>query len=69
MVLTFVLLNPDLEEIYPREKLGTDKFASASPMHWDSQASGVTIPSDVAAILEKEWANFLSKKSIVSRHR
>lgn len=59
-----VLLNPNSEAIYPRQKLESGKFRSVSRMHWDSQASGVTIPSDVAAVLEKEWANFLAEKNI-----
>jgi 5-methylcytosine-specific restriction enzyme A len=60
-----VLLNPDSESIYPRQKLEAGKFVGASSMHWDSQASGITIPADVAAILEKEWAAFLVKKNLV----
>lgn len=60
-----VILNPDFEEIYSRQKLETGKFKGASPMHWDSQMSGITIPADVAAILGKEWADFLAGKNIV----
>lgn len=60
-----VLLNPDSESIYPRQTLETGKFLGVSHMHWDSQASGIKIPADVATILETEWADFLLKKKLV----
>jgi len=28
-------------------------------MHWSSQSSGVSIPEDVAKVLEKLWADYL----------
>jgi 5-methylcytosine-specific restriction protein A len=55
------LLDPDREPVLPRGKLNEGIFAQ---MHWDSQASGVTIPDDVAAQLEIEWARFLGKPSV-----
>lgn len=57
-----VVLNADTEGIYPRQKLEIGKFAGASRMHWNTQGSGVTIPDDVAAILE-EWADFLVNRN------
>ena len=49
------LLDPDSDQILPRESLNVSPF---STMHWDTQMSGVSIPDDVAKQLEKLWANF-----------
>lgn len=35
-----------------------------SKMHWSPQASGVTIPDDVAEQLEKDWAEFLKRPPV-----
>lgn len=58
-----ILLNPDRETIFPRKELDIGLLGS---MHWSSQASGISIPDDVAYILEDRWADFLSnEKSIL----
>ena len=49
------LLDPK-EKIFSRELLNS---AIYSKMHWEPQASGVTIPEDVAEQLEKDWASFV----------
>src|SRR5581483_8382418 len=53
------LLNHSVEDILSRRSL--DKGVLAN-MHWDSQGSGIQIPDNIAAALEREWARFLSKK-------
>jgi 5-methylcytosine-specific restriction enzyme A len=55
-----VLLNPDNEEIFPREWLNQSPFKKA---YWNTQMSGITIPDDVAEELEKRWASFLEGKN------
>lgn len=55
------LLDPNIK-IFHRFWLDRPIF---SKMHWDSQASGVTIPDDVAQQLEKDWAKFLNRTPIV----
>ena len=54
-----VLLNADLEPILERDKL--DKGV-LKQMHWDTQASGISIAPNVAAQLEKDWAQFLNSE-------
>lgn len=49
-------LDPESDDIIPRDLLKTDKRFSA--MHWDSQRSGVQIPDEIATELEKLWARF-----------
>ena len=44
------------KKIFPRSELYGGVY---SKMHWDAQASGVTIPADVAEQLEKDWATFV----------
>lgn len=56
------LLNPE-KNIFPRELLNTSLY---SKMHWEAQASGTTIPDDVAEQLEKDWAKFLGRSLIVN---
>ncbi|MCI2431172.1 HNH endonuclease [Candidatus Acetothermia bacterium] len=50
------LLDPESDDILPRELLKSDKRFSA--MHWDSQRSGIQIPDEIATELEKVWADF-----------
>ena len=51
------LLDPNANEILPRELLNSPPF---SKMHWDTQMSGVRIPDEVAADLEKLWAKYVT---------
>jgi hypothetical protein len=51
------LLDPD-DEIYPRAWLQAGIYTR---MHWSPQASGVSIPAEVAAQLEEDWARFLGR--------
>jgi 5-methylcytosine-specific restriction enzyme A len=55
------LLDPD-ENIFPREWLDSGIYTK---MRWEPQASGVTIPDDVALKLEKDWARFLDKPTVI----
>jgi 5-methylcytosine-specific restriction protein A len=50
------ILDPD-KQIFPRAWLNDSIYAK---MHWEPQASGTTIPDDVAAKLEKDWAQFVN---------
>ncbi|HRQ22687.1 MAG TPA: HNH endonuclease [Anaerolineales bacterium] len=51
-----VLLDPNSEDqILSRKLLDEPPF---SDMHWDTQVSGVEIPSDIAGELETLWRNF-----------
>lgn len=60
-----MILDPQ-KEIFPRAWLDKGIYAK---MHWEPQASGVTIPDDVAEQLERDWAQFLKRpvpfKSVV----
>ncbi len=55
------ILDPDVD-IFPRQWLDTGIYAR---MHWNSQSSGVTIPSEVAFQLEQDWAKFLNRPVFV----
>jgi hypothetical protein len=55
------LLDPE-KDIFPRARLDNGIYTK---MKWEPPASGWTIPDDVAAKLEKDWAAFL-KSSISS---
>jgi 5-methylcytosine-specific restriction protein A len=44
--------------VFPRALLNGGIYTK---MHWEPEASGVTIPSDVAAQLEKDWAQHLKR--------
>jgi HNH endonuclease/EVE domain len=55
-----VLLNPETDKIVPRHLLNEPQF---SGVHWDTQRSGITIPEEVAAELEKYWKEFSSETS------
>lgn len=50
------ILDPE-RRIFPRARLNNAIYAN---MNWEPQASGITIPEDVASKLEKDWARFLS---------
>lgn len=54
-----VLLDPASEPILPREMLDGPQF---SPMHWNTQMSGVRIPNEVAAELERAWARLAGRE-------
>lgn len=49
------ILDPN-KKIFPRSWLDNGIYIK---MHWEPQASGTTIPNDVAEQLERDWANFL----------
>ena len=49
-----VLLDPARDAILPREALRAGKLAR---VHWDTQSSGVRIPDEVVAELERTWAS------------
>jgi 5-methylcytosine-specific restriction protein A len=49
------LLDPEID-IFPRAALDSGIYTG---MHWEPRASGVTIPGDIAAQLEEDWAQFL----------
>lgn len=51
------ILDPE-KEIFPRAWLDNGIYAK---MHWEPQASGVTIPDDIAEQLERDWAQFLKR--------
>lgn len=53
------LLNPEHERILAREELSQGVLGN---MYWDAQASGTTIPNDIARELEKKWSAFLGKR-------
>lgn len=55
------ILNPEID-IFPRKWLDTGAYVQ---MHWNSQASGVTIPDDIAFQLEQDWAKFLNRPVFV----
>lgn len=48
-----VILNPERDEIIPRQSLNENPFSN---FHWDAQVSGITIPNEIAHHLEKIWA-------------
>lgn len=50
------LLDPESDDILPRELLGEPPF---SDMHWNAQSSGTTIPVNVARALEEVWSELL----------
>jgi len=54
------LLDPDTEEILPRERLVGLNAGLSKPMHWGTQISGTRIPDAVAERLEAAWAKFLA---------
>ncbi len=49
------ILDP-AKNIFPRTRLNSGIYTE---MHWEPVASGVTIRSDIAAELEKDWAQYL----------
>jgi hypothetical protein len=60
-----VLLDSDSEPILPRSVLREDPLAGGP---WDARTGGVTIPGEIAAELEREWACLLASKGIVQPH-
>jgi Domain of unknown function (DUF6438) len=60
-----VLLDSDSEEILTRSFL-KEGYLSGGP--WDARTGGVEIHAEIAAELEKEWANLLTAKGIVQSH-
>lgn len=51
------ILDPD-QIVFPRAELDEGIL---SRMHWDAQASGSTISTEIAAELEAQWARFLNQ--------
>jgi len=51
------ILDPE-KLIFPCARLSKGIYTK---MHWEPQASGATIPDDVAEQLEKDWAQFLKR--------
>src|SRR5215204_7150284 len=60
-----VLLDSDSEPILSRSVLKEGSLAGGP---WDARTGGVTIPGEIAAELEKEWAYLLASKGIVQVH-
>ncbi len=54
-----VLLHPDREPLLPRSHLDSGALAD---VHWETQASGITIPPNAAAELEELWRAFLTQR-------
>ena len=62
MVNFDVLLDVDSQELLHRVRL---EQGVLQQMHWDIQASGVLIPSNVADRLEKKWSQLLKMQSVI----
>jgi hypothetical protein len=60
-----VLLDSDSEPILSRSVLKEGSLAGGP---WDARTGGVTIPGEIAAELEKEWAYLLASKGILQLH-
>lgn len=60
-----VLLDSDSEPILPRSVLREDPLAGGP---WDARTGGYSIPDEIAAELEKQWACLLASKGIVQPH-
>jgi 5-methylcytosine-specific restriction protein A len=60
MVNFDTLLNPNNESILDRNLLLSYKVTSG--FNWDTQSSGVSIPDQVAAVLEIMWSKFIVSK-------
>jgi hypothetical protein len=60
-----VLLDSDSEPILSRSVLREDPLAGGP---WDARTGGVTIPEEIAAELEREWACLLASKGIARFH-
>ncbi|MGQ0601584.1 MAG: HNH endonuclease [Anaerolineales bacterium] len=54
-----VLLNPNQHDIFARDWLNHGIYRKVKT--WEPQASGMTIPDDVAAQLEEDWARFVNR--------
>lgn len=55
-----ILLDAEIEEIYPRSELIVLNDGLAEPMNWGVRTSGTRIPDAVATRLEARWREFLS---------
>ena len=55
-----VLLNPEMESIFPREWLNEFPL---SEVNWNTQISGINIADRIAEELEKRWAEFLEDRT------
>lgn len=53
------IIDPEQEAIFPIDLLQDGIYAS---VNWTPQASGMSIPDDVAEQLEKDWAEFLHRE-------
>lgn len=53
------IINPNQQPIFPIEFLQDGVYAS---VNWTPQASGMSIPDNVAEQLEKDWAKFLNRE-------
>jgi Domain of unknown function (DUF6438) len=60
-----VLLDSDCERILSRAVLREAPLAGGP---WDARTGGVTIPDEIAAELEREWARLLTSKGMVQAH-
>jgi hypothetical protein len=60
-----VLLDSDSEPILSRSVLREDPLAGGP---WDARTGGYSIPDEIAAELEKQWACLLASKGIVQLH-
>ena len=60
-----VLLDSDSEPILSRSVLREDPLARGP---WDARTGGYSIPNEIAAELEKQWACLLASKGIVQPH-
>jgi hypothetical protein len=57
-----VLLDPESEQILPRSMLKDDLRFAGGP--WDARTGGASIPGEMAAELEREWAHLLASKGM-----
>ena len=60
-----VLLDSDFEPILSRSVLREDPLAGGP---WDARTGGYSIPDEIAAELEKQWAYLVGSKGIVRPH-
>lgn len=50
------LQDPETEPILTRARLGAPEYAD---VNWNTLASGISIPSHIAEVLEREWASMI----------
>lgn len=58
-----IILNSDKENILEYDELQQGILKN---MHWFSQSSGISIPNDIANILEKKWSDFNKDRNVFS---